>query len=396
MRLPDTLVYADIQQLSRIAKEYALPVNLHSKNELVQSLLYKLMNGEELTKRIDGLSPIERRFLLLLLAEETAGYSREELVHKANWVSKNAGTEEMILTRPDMEGNAPGGESTITKQRRKKKSGGKREAMEKEGTGEKTDLVEKMERYGWLFLQREKNMPRYRMPEDLKGRLKKLLVPAFQDGPYPSEVKKFSESRLIRREPLWLLDLMTFLAFTVEDGVRLTKEGVIHKTQLNRLLLRLSTKEEALAGKGWRFGYGRRFGDYPDLFSLLYDFAFYNELIEEGAEVLLLKERGRMVLSGDERIPPRGLFDFWLRLYRKPISNLPSILSVMKLFLHNGLEKKALYHQLEPFLSPFYYDGKEEIYHKRILAPLLWMEWLIEERRGEAHFLRLSPLWDVK
>lgn len=375
MRLPDTLVFADIQQLNRIAQEYALEVNLHSKNELIQSLLYQLTNKEELRKRVEGLPPEERQLLLLLLAEDREGYSWEELLHRAKRVTMRA---------RETEDSNQGLEKNLIQPRKVSENGHSRKIT--------PEWVDKMLRYGWLFQQNERNITRYRIPEDLKGRLMKFLLPA---DLYQSDIsfstQAFMEGDLQGRRPRSLDDLIQFLSFLHEEWVKLTKEGVIHKTQLSRLLLRLSTQEEPLSGKGWRFGYGRRFGDYPDLFSLLYDFAFYRGLIEEGTGLLQLTEMGRRVLHQEERVSPQEIFDFWRRLYRKPIPNLPSILSLMKLYLHNGIEKNQLFQQIEVFLAPFYYDSKEDLYQKRILAPLRWMDWLVE-RKEEPHILRLHPL----
>ncbi|CCQ93626.1 conserved hypothetical protein [[Clostridium] ultunense Esp] len=367
MRLPDILVYADIHHLSRIAQEYDLQVNLHSKNDLVQSLLQQIFNPHEMKERLERLTPAERSFLLLLLAEERKGYTLEELTHRAK-----------LVVQSDSEG---------------------RKVLMKGGIGEDS-IVEKILRYGWVYNRKERNVSIYRIPEDLKEMLVASIIPRFQEtsGQMGFSVKKVRTERFEvpndQQIPMSIHDLFRFLRFVKEEWVQLTLDGVIHKRLQGILFRQLSTGESPLTERGWRFGYGRRFRDYPDLFSLLYDYAFARGWIEEKPGVLLLSESGNRLLAGEEQVTPKDLFAFWVSLYRKPIPNLPSLLSLIKLLTKEGFWEEELYRQLEPFISPFYYDNKEKIFQKRVLAPLFWMEGLEVIRREGIQMLRLSSLWE--
>lgn len=80
MNLADMLSYADIHDLNRIADTYACECNMHSKNELIQSILTTVGRRDIFEERVDALTMEDIRFLNTLLFEERGLFSLEELV----------------------------------------------------------------------------------------------------------------------------------------------------------------------------------------------------------------------------------------------------------------------------------------------------------------------------
>lgn len=80
MKLAEMLAYADIRQLSQIAKHYQCACSMHSKHELIQSILTAINQKEVFEQTLRSLKLEERRFLNTLLFDKRDSFSLEELL----------------------------------------------------------------------------------------------------------------------------------------------------------------------------------------------------------------------------------------------------------------------------------------------------------------------------
>ncbi|MBB6674123.1 hypothetical protein [Cohnella nanjingensis] len=373
MNLADMLSYADIAQLSNIADTYDCECSSHSKHELIQSILTVLGRREALETRVGEMSLDDLRFLNSLLFEKRAAYSLEDLTARAassaaprdgstaegagSAVTEAAGAD----PRKGRAGNA------------KPRSSRKRESAAPPAPPVPSDpargAIARFKRFGWLFngfSQQTKYL--YHVPEDVKKRLCEALDRKFRDG-----LQARSEPPAYRDERSLLSDDAAILARFVRDhDVPLTSDGYIYKRQLQQLLDLLSVVEPLPGKSAFRFGYGRRYREYPDRFSLLYDYCYFAEYIEELPERLVLTEKGRQAADGELRSDPSELYRFWMRLYKSPIPNLQALVQwVMRLSGGAWVTVSSLSEILLPLIRPYYYDSERDILDRRLLAMML-------------------------
>jgi hypothetical protein len=354
MNLPETLVFSDITHLNRIAKEYQIEVNSSSKNELIQSILQQVLNQNQIMVRLQHLSSVEKVFLLFLLLDTRKGISYEDLLAKA---------------RQAINITANGEEPTISNR----------------------TLISNMLNCGWIFQDKRKHGTLYQIPVDLRSRLLKGLSRQYSpSSSIPNIPVLHSE-----KSSTLIMDLITFLRFVQNELVLLTSEGAIHKRLQQQLFKSFVIPENPLDSKGWRFGYGRRFNNYPDRFSLIYDYCYHQEWIEERGETLVLTGKGEEIITGKSLLDHLDLFRFWQKLYQKPVRNLSFLLSLISLYTQEWIGLNDLEKEVVPFIVPFYYDREEDIFTKRIIAPLLWLGWLEELVANHHSFVRIAP-WAKK
>lgn len=321
MRIADWLSYTDINQLKRLGKYYGcLDEKTHSKKVLIYSLLHQMGKKDTLKQQIESLTTIERRFLEQLVLDQSVAFTLEELLAKGR------------AALGDHEGQP-------------------RQLM-----------VDAMKR-GWLFPgYTHQTQHLYHIPSDTKEKIIALLL-----EPYLKEGMVLKRAPSIYRDEqnLMMEDLRHFLDFLQKEIVRLTVDGSIYRQQQKQLFKRFFVPEEPLTGKGPRFGFGRRYHVYPDRFSLLYDYAFYQGYIREDEEgYLCLTELGSGKIQNtlDEG---RQLVRFWLRLYRRPIPQLPVIVRWFILLSHSSwVNLETVYQAIEPWLKPYYYESKESLFQK--------------------------------
>lgn len=347
MNLPEALVYTDIDHLSRIAKYYELSVNLSSKNSLIQSILQVILDQRKLERQIEQLSVLEHRFLLVLLLENLERLTLEELLAKASNVLK-------------MEG---GGDRSLPTNR---------------------SMVNMLLSSGWLFVDKRAGHHFYSIPNDLKERLINVL----------KKVENASNNGLISRDIQvsndLLSDMKSFLHYVTREIVNLTMDGIIHKRHQIKIFSEFSAPENPLEGKEWRFGYGRRFPNYPNRFAILYDFLYENNFINEENNLLTLTSKGHLLLNHELQVTTTDIYQFWIKLYKKPIRNIQLILSLIKFYCNDWLEIDTLEHKVIDFVEPFFYDTKYDVLHKRILQPLLWFDFLKSEYEGKRRYLKAA------
>lgn len=328
MNLADMLCYADIQQLSSIANTYDCQCNGHSKNELIQSILAKVNRRDIFEREVGALSTQYIRFLNSILFDPRDLYSLEELVARAQQANF------------DQTGGAPG----------------------------PREMIVDFKHRGWLFngySQTTKYL--FQFPQDLKQRFKETMARTL------GRQLIYADMPAVYRDEHKLIvdDLHSLLHYIYHHEVLLTADGSIHKRCLLHLLDRLAVKEEPVSKGGWRFGYGRRFRDYPDRFSLLYDYCCHHELIAEQPGRLVLTDEGTRALLEGRREDLSGVYRFWLKLYKGPIPNLQSLVWWTGRLATDWVGAESLGEALCPLIRPFYYDSAESIFERRLLQMMM-------------------------
>ena len=146
---------------------------------------------------------------------------------------------------------------------------------------------------------------------------------------------------------------------------------MIYRRVLAQLLDGMTVKEQPLSKAGWRFGYGRRFRDYPDRFSFIYDYCYYNELIREQDVELQLTEKGQKYVADNNKDDLGQMYRLWIRLYKGPIPNLLALTHWVQRLSSRWVTAHSLIQCLSPMVKPFYYDSAEAIVEQRILQMMM-------------------------
>ncbi|MEF2964336.1 DUF5302 domain-containing protein [Paenibacillus sp. M1] len=329
MNLADMLTYADIGQLSRIANHYRCECNGNSKHELIQSILQTIGRREFIEHHVAEMSLEDLRFLNALIFDGRRQFSLEELIACAQ-------------------------QSRFTEDARERES--------------PRDVIARFRQRGWLFQGMTHNT-RYlfEVPEDLKRRFREALERLIR----AETVIIKGEPAMYREEPELLSeDLLLFLQYVREHEIPLNNEGVMYRRNQLQVLEKLHISEP-LVGKGWRFGYGRRFKDYPNRLALLYDYASHAKWIREDMDRLRLTAAGEAFLSEQKREPMIHFVSFWLRLYKGPIPNLPSLVYWIERCSKEWVAASSLYAGMSMLIKPFYYDSPESIFEERVLRMML-------------------------
>lgn len=330
MNLADMLSYADIHDLSRIAGTYQCECNGHSKHELIQAILARLGRRDVFEQYVEGLSIEDIRFLNSLLFDQRGSFSLEELlarVQQSKFVKEDDGTE-----------------------------------------WNPREMITRFKNRGWLF-NGHSQQTRYlfQVPADLKRRFITALSKRFEERMLQTE-----EPSVYRDEQKLIVeDIWHFLHYLQGQEVMLTSELVMYKRSLQQILERLAVREELVGKTAWRFGYGRMFRDYPNRFSFIYDYCYFNDLITERHQVLALTESGKAAVVENRREDPVQVYRFWLRLYKGPIPQLQSIVYWLNRLGDSWVTLSSLKETLCPLIRPFYYDSAEAILEQRILQMMM-------------------------
>ncbi len=328
MNLTDMLNYTDIQQLSRIASHYECECSGNSKNELIQSILTKVNKKEVSEQIINSASLEDLRLLNSLLFESRNLYSLEELISKAKLTR---------FTNENDEWNP-------------------------------RDIIAKFKQRGWLFngySQQTKYL--FQIPTDLKARFSDLLSKHFS-----KTIVTSTEPSLYRDEQNVMQDdIYHFLHFVHHNEPRLTTDGFLYKKQVHQILECFTVREQALLKQGWRFGYGRKFKEYPNRFSFIYDYCFFQKYITEHPDFLELSDQGKSIVASKRKVDNLELYRFWIKLYRTPIKNLQSFIFWIDSLAKDWITVTSLKNTLCSFIKPFYYDDAVVILEQRILQMMM-------------------------
>lgn len=347
VNLAEILVYTDIHQLHQIANHYGCECNPHSKNELITTLLSNLRHNSTIQSEFERLTSVEVHFLMQLLLDKRSVFSLEDLLAKASIALDHA-----------------------------------QESRQEEGR----KLVASSLRRGWVFPAKGKTVGQYQIPQDLR----EPYLKAWLKGKMVAEENAGLAPSAYRDEGFAMCDdLYQLLRFLEREPVPLTAEGGMYKRYLAQLLRFLSVTEEPLPPQKWRFGYGLHFDLYPDRFSLLYDYCYYQRWLEESPGCLQLSEKGREQLRaafGEQT--QHEMIRFWLRLYKRAIPNLPMIVQVIPVMTTGGwVRQSVLEKHLLPWIKPFYYDEPVNILHNRILKMMVHLGLLKVGQQADGEWL---------
>lgn len=346
------LCYADIQQLQKIAEIYECECSGNSKNDLIQAILAKVQRNETVHRLMEDLTLDDLRFLNSFLFDQRMEFSLEELMAKAM---------QSTFDRNDDHDWNP------------------------------RTLISEYRKRGWLFNGfTPHNRFLYQFPQDFKNRFSEVLRQRFNEG-----LEYGTNSPAYYRDEGGLLsaDIHTFLKFVADEEIPLTNQGFIYKRQLQQLLNLLSVSEEIPPKSAWRFGYGRRFKEYPERFSFLYDFCYYADWLIEDEHRLYLSEKGMKRLADRKPESQEALYRFWLRLYKGPIYSIQTIVNWIGKLAGEWVTISSLQKVLLPFIKPFYYDDAEQIFNRRIVQMMMHLGLLaIGEDESVGTVVRITEL----
>jgi len=376
MNLADMLCYADISELKKIADTYDCASTSHSKNELIQTILATVQRRDVIESRIREISGNDLRFLNSLVFENRTVYSLEEL--KARALDKSAQPTQSAQTIQSIQSNpvqptkpgTSGAPNPATRRKPRSRKAKEEEQKPPPGPEENARLsISRFKSFGWLFngvSQTTRSL--FQVPEDIKTRLCDVLEKRYKENLiYTDEPLAYRDERSLLAE-----DAVHFLRFVRNNTVPLTTEGVMYKRQISQALEQLAVVESLPTRGGWRFGYGRHFRDYPDRFSLLYDFVYYEGLIAEQTEGgLTLTQAGFDVAAGLVKPDPASLYRFWMRLYKSPIPNLAALVQWIGRLSSQWVTVDSLRETLQPLIRSYYYDTAADIFEQRILRMLM-------------------------
>lgn len=355
MNLADMLGYADITQLNRIADVYRCECNGHSKNELIQSILSTVGRSEVFEAQIGSMKLEELRFINSLLFEKRNAFSLEELVARIN-------NSAFLEGKPQAE-SAAQAETNPSKSRKKKPKQSPAPAADTP-----REIIARFKHKGWLF-NGLAGPDRYlfQMPEDLKRRFQETMRRRFAASlVYTDEPAAFRDEQQLLAE-----DVLAFLRFVYHNEVPLTADGFMYRRSVQSAIESFGVREEMPSKAAWRFGYGRRFREYPERMSLLYDYCYYNARIEEKPGRLVLTPAGEEAVQEKRCDDTTQLYRFWLRLYKSAIPNLLSLVHWIDALAGKWVTVESLRGALVPFIKPYFYDTPADVFEKRILAMML-------------------------
>jgi hypothetical protein len=328
MNLADMLCYADIQQLSSIARNYECDCSVHSKNELIQSILSKVNRSDVFEQQVGSLPLEEIRFLNSLVLDSRDLFSLEELIARAR-LSNTAKQDETWNPR---------------------------------------DLISRFRQRGWLFNGYSQNTKYlFQLPNDLKKRFTDTLCRSFK-----SEIVTTGEPPAYRDEQgLIADDIANLLRYLYNQDVELTADGSIYKRHIQHLLDSLAVPEEPVTKGGWRFGYGRKYRELPARLSFLYDYCYYQGFLAELPGRLSLTDKGRAAVLEGKKEQLADIYRFWLKLYKGPIPNLASIVFWIGRLADGWVTAQSLGSVLCRLIRPYYYDEPASIFENRILPMMM-------------------------
>jgi hypothetical protein len=322
----------------KLLKDNNSRFNDHSKREMIEVLYPMLINKNQLDQRFQLLSNEAKKVILTFCL-----------------------SDKLVLSKEELKGIVP--------------------KLEQQHF---VALISELKQNGMIFTDAEKNFI-------IPIQIKKELVGCFQDSVEMHSV--ILPSRHVQKTDLLIVnDIVTFIDILTERALPLTKNGLLHKKDFQIIMKQLSSPEN-LPNDKWRFGYGRRFSQYPDRFSLIYDFCFDREWITEKDEQLQISNRVEELQNIKLKDFLNAIVNYWLKLYRRPI---PSINLLYKLILTSlkegeGVEEEYLISMLSTFVDEYYFDTKEDIISKRFLTMLIHLQVIEKVEFGDYRGYTLGP-----
>lgn len=321
MKLSECLNTADISTLRTIAERYGFTCSKHSKLALIQEILFSFRNHAFLSKYLPQWRREREQLMLRLCLDNRTLFSVDDLTAACNAVGCVEGTVDSAVIE------------------------------------------------GWLYpTTRYAGRLMYCIPDELHQALQEAIIEEFathlqqsEDGPLTYQEEGTALAR----------DLDVFLEYVEHHTVRLTQDGSMYKRNLMQVLELLEVSEEPLHG-GWRFGYGRRFHDYPDRLALIYDYAFQQHFVEELTEGVLQIGETREQWKGLGMLErQRALIRFYLSTYRRPIPRLPQIIQLIAQTGRQWVRSDSMQAALSNLVNQYYYDSTQQVWQVRVLKMLV-------------------------
>jgi hypothetical protein len=330
MNLTDMLSYADIYDLNRIAKNYACECNGNSKNELIQSILLAVNQKDTFEQQMNALAIEDIRLLNYLVFNQRGAYSLEDLLARVKQSKFDAKEDDKWNPR---------------------------------------ETISKFKLRGWLFnghAQQTKYL--FHIPVDLKRKIMDALTVRFK-----ARIYYITEDPNVYRDEQGLLsdDILLFLKFIGQNEIQLSADGYLYKRTLQLVLDYFSVTEKGLAKTAWRFGYGRKFKEYPSRFSFIYDYCFFHVLIIEQGDSLALTDLGREMVASNYRVDMLQMYRFWIKLYKGAIPNIQALVQWFDRLAKSWVSVSSLGEVLCPLIKPYYYDTSESIFNQRLIMMML-------------------------
>jgi hypothetical protein len=374
MRLSECLNSSDIDTLRKIADAYQFDCSKSSKNALMQEIMLHFNNRRFVSEAFDSIQDAHfREAVSQFMLDSRQEFSREEVLA-------------LVRRALRIEAQDAHGQAHVPKPRSKKKQ--KQPAENPDQLWMRRLLQE-----GWLYrLNTKGGRQFFFIPDDLRRNVRDYLSHNLQQRVQVAE----REPIIYRDENLALVrDAMVFLQYVEKNDVRITKDGTIMKRKQQEIFALLEIKEEPLGNVSWRFGYGRRFHDYPDRFALLYDYCFNRELIVETPDGELLpggKVKSWLQLTEKERA--EDLFRFWRLLYRRPIPKLKlCIATLAPAAKDTWVHASSMNELLAPYVKDYYYDKAQTVMEQRIYNMLVHLGLLAHGQLATGEIvIKVTPL----
>jgi hypothetical protein len=330
MNLAEMLSYADIADLSRIAKNYACECNGNSKNELIQSILIAVNHREVFDQQIKALSWEEIRLINYLIFNPRLKFGLEDLLAIAKQAKFTLNDGEIWNPR---------------------------------------DIISKFKQRGWLFnghSQQTKYL--FYVPVDLK---QKFIVALH--GKFKHNLNFLSNDPAVYRDEQTLLmdDILIFLKIVGQQNLQLSADGYMYKRYLQMILEAFNVSEAGVAKTAWRFGYGRRYKEYPSRFSFIYDYCYFQDLIIEDHTQLRLTESGQQKAAAGRKEDMLQVYRFWLKLYKSAVPNIVSLVHWTDRLSQSWVTAASLSEVIGPLIKPYYYDSAASIFENRLLQMMM-------------------------
>ena len=383
LKLVDMLGFADIAQLTRIADTYRCDCNGHSKHELIQAILSAISRRDVFDAQINQLPIEDLRFLHSLLFDSREAFSLEELLARIQFsrfdnadASASPGPSGLLQAQATVE--TAGKAKRAARSKNAAKSADK---LAKEPSPR--DTVARFKHYGWLFNGLSgTNRYLFHVPSDLKERFREAITRRFAGMiAYTDDPRVYRDEQALLAE-----DVLHLLQYIAKNDIQVTAEGAMYRRNVLQVLEQFGVQEELPSKGGWRFGYGRRFKEYPDRMAFVYDYCYYKRWISESDLKLALTQAGCEKLEGRQLDRPEELYRFWLRLYRSAVPNLlPVVHWIDRLAGSRWITAESLREAMLPYVRPFYYDNPKSVFDKRIIGMMLHLGMLRigeDERTG--------------
>ena len=389
---------------------------MYSKNALLQEILQRLGDPGYLDERYASHShPLVMAALQEIALDGRDRYATEELVALLVRAQQTVPLQDRVLSPSVAETRSAGGRSGT--RRGKSRQGGTQapgragrcapaepgdRASPAASPGEDPprqaevlarDMLETLAREGVVYPTGGGSRTVYVCPADIWRRLYDLASRTMQAAVQSSVGGPVA----YRQDGLALArDEAAFLLYTLRHDVRLTQEGVVFRRQQIQLLQLFEVSEDALPQQiGWRFGFGRRFHDYPDRLALLYDHLYARGCVVETADGRLCGEStaADAYLQLPEITRGQELFRFWLRTYRPAIPMLRTVVArIAELTRHAWIYEDSLCQLWAGGIEAYYYETAEQILERRILGMLVHLGVLARgSAQDSAVMYRLTP-----